>query len=133
MDLSDSWFMQFWGLIQLKLHFWPLLFLNQGIPRSMPLFMGVLLLFSHQVMSDSLGYRGLQHTRPPCPSPSPRVCTSSFCCISDAIQPSHPLLPSSPSAFNLSQYQGLFQSVSSSHQVANVWSFSFSINPSSEY
>jgi len=27
---------------------------------------------------------------------------------SNAIQPSHPLSPSSPSAFNLSQYQGLF-------------------------
>ena len=32
--------------------------------------------------------------------------------ISDAIQPSHPLLPSSLSAFNLSQHQGLFQWVS---------------------
>ena len=29
-------------------------------------------------------------------------------CISDAIQPSHPLTPSSPSALNLSQHQGLF-------------------------
>ena len=39
--------------------------------------------------------------------------------ISDAIQPSHPLLPSS-SAFSLSQHQGLFQWVGSSHQVAKV-------------
>ena len=38
---------------------------------------------------------------------------------SDAIQPSHPLLTHSP-AFNLSQDQGLFQWVSSSHQVAKV-------------
>ena len=30
-------------------------------------------------------------------------------CISDAIQPSHPLMPSSPSALSLSQHQGLFQ------------------------
>ena len=30
-------------------------------------------------------------------------------CISDAIQPSHPLMPSSPFALNLSQHQGLFQ------------------------
>ena len=30
-------------------------------------------------------------------------------CIGDAIQPSHPLLPPSPPAFNLSQHQGLFQ------------------------
>ena len=29
--------------------------------------------------------------------------------VSDAIQPSHPLLPPSPPAFNLSQYQGLFK------------------------
>ena len=29
-------------------------------------------------------------------------------CISDAIQPLHPLMPSSPSTFNLSQHQGLF-------------------------
>ena len=28
-------------------------------------------------MSDSLWPRGLQHTRPPCPSPSPGVCPSS--------------------------------------------------------
>ena len=41
-------------------------------------------------------------------------------CISDAIQPSHPLSPSSPSALNLSQPQGLFQLVSSSLQVAPV-------------
>ena len=83
--------------------------MNQGIPRSMLLFKGVLLLFSRQVMSDSLQPHGLQHFRPPCPSPSPRVCTSSFYCIGDAIQPSHPLVPSSPSAFNLSQNEGLFQ------------------------
>ena len=37
--------------------------------------------------------------------------------VNDAIQPHRPLpLPSSP-AFNLSQHQGLFQRVSSSHQV----------------
>ena len=30
-------------------------------------------------------------------------------CISDNIQPSHPLMPSSPSALSLSQHQGLFQ------------------------
>ena len=49
-----------------------------------------------------------------------------------AIQPSHPLLSPSPPALNLSQHQGLFQWVSSSHQVPKYWSFSFSINPSNE-
>ena len=45
------------------------------------------------------------------------------CWVSDAIQPSHPLLAPSPPAFNLSQHQGLFQSVSSLHQVAKVLEF----------
>ena len=40
--------------------------------------------------------------------------------VGDAIQPSHPLLSPSSPAFNLSQPQGLFQRVSSSHQVAKV-------------
>ena len=53
--------------------------------------------------------------------------------VSDAIQPSHPLSPSSLPALNLSQSQGLFQWVGSSHQAANYWNFSFSLRPSSEY
>ena len=40
--------------------------------------------------------------------------------VSDAIQPSHPLSSPSSPTFNLSQNQGLFQWVSSSHQVATV-------------
>ena len=40
--------------------------------------------------------------------------------VGNAIQPSHPLSSSSPPAFNLSQHQGLFKWVSSSHQVAKV-------------
>jgi len=43
--------------------------------------------------------------------------------VSDAIQPSHPLSPPSPPALNLSQHQGLFKWVSSSHQVAKVLEF----------
>ena len=43
--------------------------------------------------------------------------------VSDAIQPSHPLLSPSPPALNLAQHQGLFQWVSSSHQVAKVLEF----------
>ena len=42
-------------------------------------------------------------------------------CVGDAIQPSYPHL--SPSAFNLSQHQGLFKWVSSMHQVAKVLEF----------
>ena len=43
--------------------------------------------------------------------------------VGDAIQPSHPLSSPSPPAFNLSQHQGLFKSVSSLHQVAKVLEF----------
>ena len=40
--------------------------------------------------------------------------------VGDAIQPSHPLSPTSPPALNLSQHQGLFQRVLSLHQVVKV-------------
>ena len=53
--------------------------------------------------------------------------------IGDAIQSPHPLPCPSPPAFNLSQHQGLLKWVSSSHQMAKYWSFSFSISPSNEY
>ena len=53
--------------------------------------------------------------------------------IGDAIQPYHPLSPPSPPALNLSQHQGLFKWVSSSHQVEKYWSFSFNISPSNEH
>ena len=53
--------------------------------------------------------------------------------VRDAIQPSHPLSSPFPPAPNPSQHQSLFQRVSSSHQVAKYWSFSFNISPSSEH
>ena len=43
--------------------------------------------------------------------------------VGDAIQPSHPIPSPSPPAFSLSQLQGLFQWVSSSHQVAKILKF----------
>ena len=60
---------------------------------------------------------GTQHTRPPCPSPAPRVYPTHVHQVGDAIQPSHPLSSSSSPALNLSQHQGLFQWDSSLHQV----------------
>ena len=53
--------------------------------------------------------------------------------VSDAIQPSHPRSSPSPPAPNPSQHQSLSQWVSSSHQVAKVLDFSFSIIPSKEH
>ena len=45
--------------------------------------------------------------------------------IGDAIQPSYSLTSASPPALNLSQHQGLFQGISSLHQVAKVLKFQF--------
>ena len=43
--------------------------------------------------------------------------------VGDAIQPSHPLSSPSPPVPNPSQYQGLFQCVNSSHEVAKILEF----------
>ena len=52
--------------------------------------------------------------------------------MGDAIQPSHSLSSPSPPAANLSQHQGLFKCVSSSHQVAKILERQLSINPSNQ-
>ena len=73
--------------------------------------------FSCSVMTDSLWPHGLQHTRLPCPSPTPRAYSNS-CPSSQWCHPTiYPLSSPSPPAFSLSQHQGLFQWISSSHQV----------------
>ena len=78
--------------------------------------------FSHSVLSDSLQPHEPQHTRPPCPSPTPRVhqnpCPSSRWChptISSSLSPS-------PPALNLSQHQGRLKWVSFWHQGPKYWS-----------
>ena len=52
--------------------------------------------FSHSVMSHSLWPHGLQHARPPCPSPSPRV-YSNPCLLSQWF---HPTISSSVIPFS---------------------------------
>ena len=73
-------------------------------------------------MSDSLRPQESQHTRPPCPSPTPRV-HSNPCPLSWWCHPtiSSPVIPFSfcPQSFG----QGLFQWVGSLHQVAKVLEF----------
>ena len=87
----------------------------------------------------TLGPHELQHTRIPCSSPSPGVCSNLCHWVSDAIQPSHhlsspsPHLSSpSPHAFNLSHW--VFSNGSAlCIRWPNYWSVSFIINPSNEY
>ena len=76
--------------------------------------------FNCSVVSDSLPPHGLKHSRLPYPSPTPGTCSNS-CPLSWWCYPTiHPLSFPFPSAFNLSQHQGLFQWVSSLYQVAKV-------------
>ena len=87
---------------------------------------------SHSVVSDSLTPHGWQHSRPPCPSPTPRVYSNSCPLVNDAMQPSHPLLsPSSPTSIFPSIR--VFSNESDFHiGWPKYWSFSFSISPSKE-
>ena len=89
--------------------------------------------FSCSVMSDSLGPHEPQHTRPPCPSPTPRVYPNP-CPLSQWCHPTiHPLSSPSPSALNLSQQQ-VFSNESALHIMwSKYWSFSFNISPSNEH
>ena len=71
-------------------------------------------------MSSSLQPQGRQLVRVSCPSLSPRVCSNS-CPLNQQYYPSisFSVTPFSP-ALSLSQHQGLFQWVSSSHQIAKI-------------
>ena len=76
--------------------------------------------FSRSVVSDSLQPHGLQHARPPCPSPTPRVYSNSYpliqwchLTISSSVVPFSSRLQSFPAS-------GSFQWISCSHQVAKV-------------
>ena len=89
--------------------------------------------FSCSVVSDSLRPHESQHARPPCPSPTPGVHSDSHVHrVSNAIQPSHPLLSPSPPAPNTSQHHSLFQKPTLRMRWPKYWRFSFSIIPSKE-
>ena len=79
--------------------------------------------FSCSVVSDSLWPHGLQHARPPCPLPSPRVYWSP-CPLS---QWCHPTSSSSVIPFSSRLHSfpasGSFQCFSSLHQVVKVLKF----------
>ena len=79
--------------------------------------------FSRSVVSDSLQLMDRSTSGLPDHHRFPEFTQTHVHWVGDAIQPSHPLSSPSPLAFNLSQHQGLFQWVSSSHQVAKVLEF----------
>ena len=89
--------------------------------------------FSCLVVSDSLQPYGLQHTRPPCPSPTPGVypnsCPLSWWChptISSSVIP----FSSHPQSFPVSGSYQMSQLFASDGQ--SIGSFGFNISPSNE-
>ena len=90
-----------------------------------------MLLFSHLVVSNSLQAHGLQHTRPPCPEPSLKVCPSS-CPLH---QWCHPAFSSSDALFSFFPQSFLASGAFPMSWLftPNYRSFSFSISPSNEY
>ena len=80
--------------------------------------------FSHSVMSDSLQPHGLQHTRLPCPSSTPRACSNSW----PSSQWCHPTISSSAIPFSscLQSFQAsgsfpMSQFFASGGQSIEVW------------
>ena len=85
--------------------------------------------FICSVVSDYLQPHELQHTRPPCPSPTPGACSKS--CPSNHLILCH-LLLLLPSIFpSIKVFSN--ESVGQSIRWSKYWSFSFSISPSNEY
>ena len=89
--------------------------------------------FSHSVMSNSWQPHELQHSRPPCPSQTPRV--QPLMSIESVMPSSHlilcrPLLLLSPTPPSIR----VFSNESTLHmRWPKYWSFSFSISPSKEH
>ena len=90
--------------------------------------------FSHSVLSDSLQPHESQHSRPPCPSPTPGVHSDSMSI--DSVMPSshlilcHPLLllPPIPPSIRVFSNESTLRM-----RWPEYWSFSFSSSPSSEH
>ena len=89
--------------------------------------------FSHSVMFDSLWLHEPQHTRPPCPSPTPRFhpnpCPLSQWC--------HPTISSSVVSFSSCPQSSSIRVFSNESTLCirwpKYWSFTFNISPSNEH
>ena len=77
----------------------------------------------HSVVSNTLQPHGLSMPCFPVQHQLPEFIQTHVHHVSNTIEPSHPLSSPSLPAFNLSQQKGVFQCVSSSHQVAKVLKF----------
>ena len=91
---------------------------GQGTDNSRSHFVSVK--FSHSVLTDSLWPMDCSTPGLPVHHQLPELAQTHVHWVGNTIQPYYPLLSPSPPAFNLSQHQGLFQWVSSSHQVLEL-------------
>ena len=92
--------------------------------------------FSCSVVSDSLWPHELQHTRPPCPSPTPRVhpnCYPSSWWCHPAISSSVVLFSSCPQSLPASKSFPISLFLTLRMRWPKYWSSSFSISPSNEH
>ena len=89
--------------------------------------------FSCSVVFESLRPHGLQHARPPCPSPTPGVYSNSR---PESVMPSNHLILCRPLLLLTSIFPSIrvFSNKSTLHiRWPKYYSFSFSISPSNEY
>ena len=90
--------------------------------------------FSRSVMSDSFRPHELQHTRPPCPSPTPGVYSNS--CPFELVMPSNHLTLRRPHLLPPSIFPSIrvFSNKSVLHiRWPKYWTFNFTISPSNEH
>ena len=130
MDIRDIWHLFHFPLIFILFHFGGLCWCRLSLFFFFSFQNNFSVQFSCWVVSNSLWLHGLEHTRPPCPSPTPRVysisCPLSWWC--------HPTISSSVVPFS-SCPQSLPApgfSIESTLRIRwpKYWSFSFSISPS---
>ena len=117
------------------LHFLSLCWGNRNEHRYLATKKSIIVLFSqfsHSVVSNSLQPHGLQHTRLPCPSPTPETYSKSSI---KSVMPSNRLILCCPLLLLPSIFSSIrvFSNESVLHiRWPNYWSFTFSISPSNE-
>ena len=97
----------------------------------LPPSIGLFLLFSCQVLSESLRPHDLQHTRHPCPSVSPGACSDS-CLLVELVMPSNHLILCCPLLLLPSTFPSIrvfFSELTLFIRRPKDWSFSCSIHP----
>ena len=118
--------------INLSMNTWPI------VIKDTMILLNLLLLFRHHVMSKSLPFHRLQHSRLPCPSPSPGVSSNSCpLCLwcHQIISSSGIQFSSCPASFPASGSFPVSQLLASALCIRwpKYWSFTFNISHSNEY